>query len=147
MTAEGGRDPSDGLRLLREELSTIEPSARLDGRMAKAFENLSERPGRQRRLVAIWAAAASVALVAGTVLIARLVRRAPPSSVVTESPWPAPPALVRVEATFGAAAAAHEIRTGQAERHYWVDVAIGDDGSIRIVRVIPATHAGDRGTP
>lgn len=147
MTAEGGHDPSDGLRLLREDLRAIEPSARLDGRMTKAFESLSVRPARIHRLVAVWAAAASVALIAGAGLIAYGLHRAPPARMAAASPWPAPPALVRVEATFGAAAAAREIGTGQADRHYWVDVAIGDDGSIRIVRVIPATQAGDRGTP
>jgi hypothetical protein len=44
-------------------------------------------------------------------------------------------AVFRVRASLGSAAAA---KYGPAESKYWVDVGVGNDGALRIVRVLPA---------
>lgn len=46
--------------------------------------------------------------------------------------WPTQGAVFRVRASLDTAPAA-------GERQYWVDVRVANDGSMRIVRVIPAT--------
>jgi hypothetical protein len=84
-----------------------------------------------------WAiAAASAAIVA--VGIALLVVRATPEPAVAAqivipsnqySLWPTEGAVFRVKASMDSAA---------NERQYWVDVRVANDGSMRIVRVIPA---------
>jgi len=53
--------------------------------------------------------------------------------------WPAESAIFRVKASFapmGTSAA----ETQEGERQYWVDVRIANDGTMRIVQVVPADH-------
>jgi hypothetical protein len=47
--------------------------------------------------------------------------------------WPTESAVFRVKASLGGAA-----QSVPGERQYWVDVRVANDGSMRIVRVLPA---------
>jgi hypothetical protein len=47
--------------------------------------------------------------------------------------WPTEAAVFRVKASLGSAA-----QSVPGERQYWVDVRVANDGSMRIVRVLPA---------
>ena len=96
-----------------------------------------------------WAIAAASACVIATgiaLLIARSTPDAPPTQPTAMrstagdqvtlpssqySLWPTEAAVFRVKASFDATPAA-------GERQYWVDVRVANDGSMRIVRVIPA---------
>jgi hypothetical protein len=53
--------------------------------------------------------------------------------------YPAESAIFRVKASFASAASLpHSGDPQQGERQYWVDVRIANDGTMRIVQVIPA---------
>jgi hypothetical protein len=133
-------------------LRDIQPSAALDARLAASIQQYARvrhaRPIWLRPLP--WAiAAASVAVIATGVTLL-LVRKTPepvlpvaavvPPSVTGDqialpssqySLWPTQGAVFRVKASLDTAPAA-------GERQYWVDVRVANDGSMRIVRVIPA---------
>ena len=51
---------------------------------------------------------------------------------------PAPTAVFRVRARLGAAAVARSADGATTEPSFWVDLSLDNDGSLRIVRVVPA---------
>jgi hypothetical protein len=134
-------------RSLRE----VQPSASLDARVAASIQQHARvrHAGPLWRRPLPWAIAAASACVIATGIALLVVRSAPnvqptqpaaaryaagdqvalPSSQY--SLWPTEAAVFRVKASLDAAPAA-------GERQYWVDVRVGNDGSMRIVRVIPA---------
>jgi hypothetical protein len=150
-----------------QSLRTLEPSAALDDRVETAIAAWAEQSAARRlwRRTLPWVvAAASVAVVAGGIALlmsrdgqrsddARLpplvtlpaeVRpsdltrgseltyaRLSPLSAGQVSLYPAESAIFRVKASFASA-------LPQGERQYWVDVRIANDGTMRIVQVIPA---------
>lgn len=149
----------------REELDGMQPSVRLDERMEDAVRAWStdQRRARPKRLL-YWAAAAAAATIIVTLCLRLLSEgpghtsgdiagaRVPPESrmmaplLAAESEEPrasaaassAPEvAVFRVRASLGAAAAA-AAHHGPAAGKYWVDVGVGNDGALRIVRVLPA---------
>jgi hypothetical protein len=52
--------------------------------------------------------------------------------------YPAESAIFRVKASFASAVSFPQQGDAQGERQYWVDVRIANDGTMRIVQVIPA---------
>lgn len=52
--------------------------------------------------------------------------------------YPAESAIFRVKASFASAVSFPQQGEAQGERQYWVDVRIANDGTMRIVQVIPA---------
>src|SRR5262245_16387845 len=52
--------------------------------------------------------------------------------------YPAESAIFRVKASFASAVSLPHTGEPQGERQYWVDVRIANDGTMRIVQVIPA---------
>jgi hypothetical protein len=52
--------------------------------------------------------------------------------------YPAESAIFRVKASFASAVSVPHSDGPQGERQYWVDVRIANDGTMRIVQVIPA---------
>jgi len=52
--------------------------------------------------------------------------------------YPAESAIFRVKASFASAVSVPHSNEPQGERQYWVDVRIANDGTMRIVQVIPA---------
>jgi len=52
--------------------------------------------------------------------------------------YPAESAIFRVKASFASAVSYPQAGEPQGERQYWVDVRIANDGTMRIVQVIPA---------
>ena len=130
------------------ELDRLAPSAQLDARMRQAIHSeLSSRRRSQRwRPSATWAIAASVALlVATSVLMVRndIRPEAPARSLAPDaaqtamqvfpagaaSLWPTEATVFRVRGNVGGP------NSGQ---QYWLDVRMGNDGSMRIERVLSA---------
>ena len=130
-------------------LRDVQPSAALDARIAASIQEHGgvrrRRPIWRRPLPWVVAAASVAVIAAGSALL--LMRAAPERAVSIPMPsafgdqvalpssqyslWPTEAAVFRVKASFGTAPAA-------GERQYWVDVRVANDGSMRIVRVIPA---------
>lgn len=153
------RDPALGRALgaYSRSLRQAQPSAALDARLAASIqEHAGVRPVRPlwRRPLPWVVAVASVAVIATGVALL-LVRAAPPESAPSAqavdqpasndtgdrlaiqsnqySLWPTEAAVFRVKASLGGAAI-----SAPGERQYWVDVRVANDGSMRIVRVLPA---------
>ncbi len=154
-----------------QELRSVHPSPALDARVDATLKAWSDE-NAGRRLVwhpLFWGvAAASIAAVAAGVAL--LVARdghpnsAPsePSTIATLRPelqlhgeslsdlsagqvslWPAEAAIFRVKASLTSTGErAAPGKNTNVERQYWVDVRIANDGTMRIVQVLPAdrTH-------
>jgi hypothetical protein len=146
-------------------LRSVEPSQALDLRMNDAIEAWAarnrSRPTWKRPLAWI-AVAASVAVIStGVALLSSRERThseglsaaaaaelpgvqfqrtgVPALAVGQVSQWPAEAAIFRVRASF--ASAPGFVPPGapqQGERQYWVDVRIANDGTMRIMQVLPA---------
>lgn len=147
-------------------LRELRPSRALDARIDAAIHDFSTSPRRARRRGVIAGLAAGLgALLMGGIMfwITRTEHGAAPTTQPsvstaardttpqTEDPgfsvltagqyslWPTEGAVYRVRAQLGATAAAIEPDGAVAdERRFWVDVRIANDGSMRIVRVVPA---------
>jgi hypothetical protein len=154
-------DYSDSLRAER-------PSAGLDARMeASIAEWASERRAHSvfRRPWAWVAVAASVAVIAGGIALLVLggrnedsagpqalavdsgARYRPLATSATVSPlatggqvslFPAEGAVFRVKASLGSTVRQTSGEAANGERQYWVDVRIANDGTMRIMQVLPA---------
>lgn len=148
-----------------ESLRAEVPSAELDARMEATIAQWASEHRRHsvlRRPMAWVVAAAAIAVIAsGIALLAIEEQDAPPAVASTPPPpnpelsartavsplatgsqvslFPADGAVFRVKANLAAAmmpASAGEPANG--ERQYWVDVRIANDGTMRIVQVLPA---------
>lgn len=156
----------NALAAYAEALRDVRPSAQLDERIEAAIREAStNRFGRWRRrgTMASLSIAASVAVFAmGLMLLTRsgpsghtadtaelkeadlaelLEPESDPFAVVSPGPyslWPNEAEVFRVRASLGAVGAALENEEGKGERQFWVDVRIANDGSMRIVRIVPA---------
>jgi hypothetical protein len=147
MTANEEDGLLQALSVFREDLNGIEPSRGLEDRMDQAFDNWSKQFTRRPwRRVALFAAAASVILASIAVMITHHALRVADRPSISR--WSPRPALMRVRGSVGAAPAARPIGTGAfgATQHYWLEVEIAADGTIRIVRAVPASDLSDLGT-
>jgi hypothetical protein len=149
-----------------EALRLVQPSTDLDTRMSTAIETWAARNGRRPlwgRPMAWAAVAASVAVISSG--IALLVTRdrggadglsaaaaelpglqiermgVPALAAGQISQWPAEAAIFRVRASFASTSGFIPPGEQEGERQYWVDVRIANDGTMRIMQVLPA----DRG--
>ncbi len=148
-----------------EALRGIQPSTHLDTRLETAIHKWTAVRSVRRswRRPLPWAiAAASVAVLVGGLALLRARPGAERDDVaVVATPieqlarvtgggetraalatgqlslWPTEAAVFRVRASLGASAAALHPGGITGERHFWVDVRIANDGSMRIVRVVP----------
>ena len=163
MSNDAGGEIAAALGAYRAELARATPSGQLDARIAAAIHRPTGTGGafRWRR----WAIAAVAAIGVITVVLAGLtlrdarneqtadgVGRAPaPVAAAAErgdtfavaptgsySLWPTDGAVFRVRTRLDAASAALSYAGAGDERQYWVDVRVANDGSMRIVRIIPA---------
>jgi hypothetical protein len=153
-----------------ESLRAMRPSAELDARMeATLSEWASEHRSHNifRKPLAWVVAAASVAVITGGIallalgergedgggpdaLIATTAATLPPlSASAAVSPlatggqvslFPAEGAVFRVKASL-ASAMIQSSGHANGERQYWVDVRIANDGTMRIMQVLPAEHS------
>jgi hypothetical protein len=145
-----------------ERLRADRPSAELNKRMEESITAWAEERRSQDVLRRPWvwvAAAASIAVITGGIALLALGQRVDdvdkalastqqfpvvpaPAAVSTlanggqVSLYPAEGAVFRVKANLTSAT----MRTGQeeGERQYWVDVRISNDGTMRIMQVLPA---------
>jgi hypothetical protein len=148
---------SEALRGYREELARIRPSAQLDARIAEALiahAQEAPRPAPKRRFAALEIAAmlAIVVIVGlGFYLQLRKGIDTENASELTVAPyqqsvvppaqvyqWPVAATVFRVRASLGASGMMPAAVSGPPVRHFWVDVGVASDGSLRIMQVIPA---------
>ena len=149
-----------------QALRSLQPTADLDRRVEDAIETWAARNGTPRlwRRPLTWvAAAASIAVISGGVALLAMRDRGgtdgvsaaaarlpglqiermgvPALAVGQVSQWPAEAAIFRVTASFVSTAGLMPPGEQGGERQYWVDVRIANDGTMRIMQVLPA----DRG--
>lgn len=154
------------LDIYSQALRSLQPSEQLDKRIAQCIESWASTQKSQhllRRPTTWFAVAGSLAVIAtGVVLLAMRnrgdeLRLMPPerfaglpvqrSDVAAlaagqVSLWPADSQIFRVKASFASTAAVPlPGEAPQSERQYWVDVRIANDGTMRIMQVVPADGA------
>ena len=138
--------PVGGLHVLREELRSLEPSLHLNWRMEQTVHTWAvRRAWRPWASPLRWAAvAATLAAVvtAGWTLHRRVELASSPQALAHEPTpaWAADTEVVRVRATLGAPGLAP--RTPAAGQRYWIDLGVASDGSLHVVRVMPADDEG-----
>ncbi|HEY8510279.1 MAG TPA: hypothetical protein VIL32_18125 [Steroidobacteraceae bacterium] len=156
----------NALAAYAEALRDVRPSAQLDERIEAAIREAStKRVSRWRRrgtMVGFSIAASVAAFAMGLMLLTRsgpgvqtadtaepteadlaelLLPESDPFAVISPAPyslWPNEAEVFRVRASLGALGAALESEEAERERQFWVDVRIANDGSMRIVRIVPA---------
>jgi hypothetical protein len=149
-----------------ESLRAEAPSAELDARMEASIAQWASEHRRHsflRRPLAWVVAAASIAAIAGGIALLAIEEADDPTPAVASEPrsplpelsartavsplatgsqvslFPADGAVFRVKANL--ASAMMPTSAGQpanGERQYWVDVRIANDGTMRIMQVLPA---------
>ncbi len=149
-----------------QALRSLQPSTELDRRVAEVIETWAARNGTPRlwkRPLTWVAAAASIAVISGGVALLAMRDRAgtegvsaavarlpglqiermgvPALAASQVSQWPAEAAIFRVKASFLPTSGFIPPGEQDGERQYWVDVRIANDGTMRIMQVLPA----DRG--
>jgi hypothetical protein len=153
-----------------QALRSLQPSAELDRRVDAAIDAWAARSGSRslwKRPLAWVAAAASIAVISGGVALLVTRDRAgteglsaaasrlpglqiermgvPALAAGQVSQWPAEAAIFRVKASFVPTAGFAPPSDPAGERQYWVDVRIANDGTMRIMQVVPAERG--RGVP
>lgn len=153
-----------------EALRRLQPSAELDRRVDDAIETWAVKNGSRplwKRPLAWVAAAASIAVISGGVALLAMRDRGgteglsaaaarlpglqiermgvPALAAGQVSQWPAEAAIFRVKASFVSTAGFVPPGEQDGERQYWVDVRIANDGTMRIMQVVPAERG--RGLP
>ncbi len=148
-----------------QALRRLEPSPGLDRRVTGAIETWARERGSRvwwRRPLVWVAAVASVAVISGGIaLLAMRVHRptqglsaaaarlpglqiermgVPALAAGQISQWPVEAAIFRVKASFVSTSGLMPPGELTGERQYWVDVRIADDGTMRIMQVLPADH-------
>ena len=138
-----------GLHALREELRSLEPSLRLNWRMEQTVHTWAvRRAWRPWASPLRWAAvAATLAAVvtAGWTLHRRAELTSSPQPLAREPTpaWAADTEVVRVRATLGAPGlTARMPASPPAGQRYWIDLGVASDGSLHVVRVMPADDEG-----
>jgi hypothetical protein len=146
-----------------QALRLMQPSTQLDERVSSAIDTWaaqnSRRPLWRRPLV--WASiAASLAVISGGLAMLAKPERTgteglsaaaarlpglqiermgvPALAAGQVSQWPAEAAIFRVRASFASASGFALPGEQNGERQYWVDVRIANDGTMRIMQVVPA---------
>lgn len=157
-----------------QALRALQPSDALDARMRGAIDSWASQNASRRlwRRPVVWvAAAASIAVISGGIALLALrgdggpeglsaaaaqlpglqIERmgVPGLAVGQVSQWPAEAAIFRVKASFvstsGFVPPGEPPGEQAGERQYWVDVRIANDGTMRIMQVLPADRG--RGVP
>ena len=141
--------PVGGLHALREELRSLEPSLHLNWRMEQTVHTWAvRRAWRPWASPLRWAAvAATLAAVvtAGWTLHRRGELASSPQPLAHEPipAWAADTEVVRVRATLGAPGlTARMPASPPAGQRYWIDLGVASDGSLHVVRVMPADDEG-----
>jgi len=162
------RDVTVALDEYSESLRAERPSAELDGRIHAAIESwAAEHRSRSvlRRPLPWVVAAASLAVVAGGIALLASGKKSseqgngglvastsalPELAVIPSvsplstggqvSLFPADGAVFRVKANLASAVLKASGEPADGERQYWVDVRIANDGTMRIMQVLPAEH-------
>jgi hypothetical protein len=136
---------------LREELQSLEPSLRLNWRVEQTLHTWAARRASRpwaspRRWVAVAATLAAV-VTAGWALH-RPDRGASSARGVGAEATPARTAdaeVMRVRASLGATARAPQVAAWPATgQRYWIDLGVSSDGSVHVVRVMPADDDEER---
>jgi hypothetical protein len=163
------RAVTDALDNYSEALRAERPSQDLDGRINAAIESwAAEHRSRSvlRRPLPWVVAAASLAVVAGGIALLASSKKSseagfnglaasnsplPELAVNTSvsplstggqvSLFPADGAVFRVKANLASAVLKTSGEPADGERQYWVDVRIANDGTMRIMQVLPAEHS------
>ncbi len=159
------RELDDYAESLRAEVPSVELNARLEATIAEwASEHRAH--GFLRRPLPWVVAAASVAVITGGIALLVIGERgddagptdAPTVAGASADPqlatgdavsrlastgsqvslFPAEGAVFRVKANLASAVIATSGQAGNGERQYWVDVRIANDGTMRIMQVLPA---------
>jgi hypothetical protein len=154
-----------------QALRTMQPSTELDRRVGDAIETWAAKKGSRslwKRPLAWVAAAASIAVISGGVALLAMHDRSgtteglsaaaarlpglqiermgvPALAAGQVSQWPVEAAIFRVKASFVSTAGFVPAGEQDGERQYWVDVRIANDGTMRIMQVVPAERG--RGVP
>jgi hypothetical protein len=133
------------LVVLRDELKSLEPSLRLEWRMEQTVHTwAARRTSRPWASPLRWTAVAATLAAVVTAGWA-LHRRAGVASAAqrvarqASSAWVADAEVLRVRATLGAPGVTSQIPTSPAAgQRYWIDLGVASDGSLHVVRVMPA---------
>jgi hypothetical protein len=150
---------------LRAETPSAELNARMEATIA-AWAGEHRAHGILRRPLAWVVAAASVAVIAGGIALLVIGTRGEDTgqealTVVNTSPtpqagdavsrlatsggqvslFPTDGAVFRVTANLASAVIPTSGQQANRERQYWVDVRIANDGTMRIMQVLPAEHS------
>jgi hypothetical protein len=155
---------ADELDRYAQVLRNQQPSAELDRRIDGAIDAWAVKNGRGNvwRMPLTWVAAvASIAVISGGVALLasrdRDVRPEGLSAAAAQLPglqiermgvpalaagqisqWPADSVIFRVKASFVSTSGFIPPGEQDTERQYWVDVRIANDGTMRIMQVLPA---------
>ena len=161
---------TDELDRYAHALRGVQPSAELDRRIDDVIETWAAKKGSRsiwKRPLAWVAAAASIAVISGGVALLAMRDRSgteglsaaaarlpglqiermgvPALAAGQVSQWPVDAAIFRVKASFVSTAGFVPAGEQDGERQYWVDVRIANDGTMRIMQVVPAERG--RGVP
>lgn len=129
------------------DLARCVPSQDLDARIdrmvaapEKKIPRAARRPARAwTPLFAKWAAAAGLATLAvatGVIIGVRVERAGSPPPAVSNAGEPAwPPADFNMWPTDSVAL---KVAADSAGTHYWVDIVVSNDGTVRIENIVPA---------
>jgi hypothetical protein len=153
-----------------QALRSVQPSAELDRRVRDTIDAWAAKKGSRsvwKRPLAWVAAAASIAVISGGVALLAMRDRSgteglsaaaarlpglqiqrmgvPALAASQVSQWPVDAAIFRVKASFVSTAGFVPAGEQDGERQYWVDVRIANDGTMRIMQVVPAERG--RGVP
>ena len=131
-------------------LRSVRPSAQLDARMHRTFRSFESRARRERYVRLAMAAGLGAIAVGGAIFVGRLkvheyvahvssqaAGAGMPPQVGQVSPWPGRGAVFRVRASAATLALGSHFDPGPGEPEFWIDVRVGNDGSMRILRIIP----------
>lgn len=134
----------------RTHLRSLKPSQALDQRIAASIARETSRRVRSPWWWTLAAAAAGVASVWGISLALRSNAVPQAATVVAGDSQGAadgafPASYQPVEASV--VRVRGRLATQPAERQYWLDVRLGSDGSMRIVRVIPVQSSDEDSYP
>jgi hypothetical protein len=151
-------------------LRDLQPSPALDERINTAIDSWAGNTGSKRwwtRPIVWVAAAASLAVISGGIALLamrgggrastpeglsvaasqlpglQIERMGVPALAAGQvSQWPAEAAIFRVKASFVPTSGFVPPGAQEGERQYWVDVRIANDGTMRIMQVLPAGGHG-----